>query len=117
VGTADQVLTSQATLAPTWQTLTTLYSEKATYGSLGSYVFAFYGGQGLTQNSSILGSDLEPAGVGHPNVMSSDDAQETLGLYITKGGAALSGTWRSMGRENYDSGVNNSRLTLFLRIA
>ena len=117
VGTADQVLTSQATLAPTWQTLTTLYADKATYNGVGSYVFAFYGGQGLAQNSSILGSELEPAGVGHPNLMSSDDSQETLGLYITKGGAALAGTWRSMGRENYDGGVTNSRITLFLRIA
>jgi hypothetical protein len=93
----------------------TAYASDVTFGVVGSYVFGYTASQGITNGSSIAGSSIEPAGIGHTNTITADDDYQTLGMYITKGGAALSGTWYAMGRQNYDSGVTDTRITLFFR--
>lgn len=87
------------------------------YGGIGTYVFGYMGNSGITDNTTYSGSSIEPAGVhGSSGGAISDDAQSP-GATITKGGSALSGTWRAMGRSNAESGTTRPRATLFLRIS
>lgn len=79
-----------------------------TYGAVGTYVVAYYDpGGGITENTTYAGSSLEPAGF-TVGVFSDDGSGSANG---TKGGAALSGTWRSMGRAN----AGTRQITLFVR--
>ena len=90
-----------------------------TYNGVGSYVFGSLGGNagylGFTHNASIAGADIEPGGVFYPGAITADDSIQTVGMGITKGGAVLSGTWRSMGRVNNTAASSYARLTLFVR--
>ena len=82
------------------------------YGAVGTYVFGYIGNTSIVQNSTYAGSVLFPAGVWNPNVSLADDAEAA---YLTRGATALSGTWRAMGRWNYASGSNRTRISLFVR--
>jgi hypothetical protein len=66
-----------------------------TYGAVGTYVFGYIGNTSIVQNSTYAGSVLFPAGVWSPSVCNADDVEAA---YLTRGGSALSGTWRAMGR-------------------
>jgi hypothetical protein len=85
------------------------------YGDIGTYVFGYYGGTGITENTTVAGSTIEPAGVYSTSTLTDDSGLVTA--FLSKGGSALSGTWRVMGRVNTTSGSTYARLTLFLRIA
>jgi len=83
------------------------------FGDVGSYAFCLGVILGFTENSTIAGSSLLPSGL-NSNAYTSDatDAAST-----TKGGSALSGTWRAMGRQYYGPTSNRGRQTLFVRIS
>jgi len=83
------------------------------YGAVGTYVFGYMRATGITDNSTYAGSSIEPAGIGSGAGALSDDGEEAT--YLSKGGSALSGTWRAMGRHNVTSGSTWNRATLFLR--
>jgi hypothetical protein len=84
-----------------------------TYGAVGTYVFGYIGGVGITESQTYSGSVIYPAGLFSIYLTSSDNSStgETA-----RGGTALSGTWRVMGRNNSDSAnASKSRITLFVR--
>jgi hypothetical protein len=71
---------------------------------------------GTTENTTVAGSALLPGGFGMNEISLSDDAQKSA--EVTKGGSALSGTWRAMGRANHNyvgTGSATGRWTLFVR--
>ncbi len=122
-GTANQVLAmNAAATAPEWKTSSGgspdygAGNAALSYGGIGTYVFGlFLAGSGIAAGATIAGSSLEPAGL-FSGSGSLDDDVSTAGD-ITKGGSALSGTWRAMGQSNSTGAGNNSYVTLFLRIS
>jgi hypothetical protein len=87
------------------------------YGGIGTYVFGYVSTTGITENTTIAGSNIEPAGVQESGVTGSVADDTLTGGSLVKGGSALSGTWRIMGRANAVSGSARVRVTLFLRIS
>jgi len=85
------------------------------YGGLGTYVFGAAYRTGVTDGSTVAGSSIEPAGHTDSNSSLADDG--SIFPSTTKGGSALSGTWRAMGRSNVGSSNTYGRYTLFLKIA
>lgn len=120
-GTAAQLLAMNgAATAPEWVTQSIDYgagNAALAYGAVGTYVLGFIENTGVTDGSTYAGSSIEPAGYGSTvGGAPSDDTENGSGTMIyTKGGSALSGTWRAMGRMNTHSGSNRNRITLFLR--
>jgi hypothetical protein len=118
-GTAGQVLRMNAgATAPEWGTLSVDYgagNAALAYGDIGTYVLGFRRGTGLVANATLAGSAIEPAGIDDGGVAIADDA--VVAGRMTKGGAALSGTWRIMGQSNNTSAATQNRITLFLRIS
>ena len=90
----------------------------STFGAVGTYVFGFMFADDLTQGNTYSGSNIKPAGFGYYSSSLSDDTYNTS-MGFNKGGSALSGTWRAMGRSNAYSGANNTyqRASLFVRIS
>ncbi|OBQ91418.1 hypothetical protein [Mesorhizobium sp. AA23] len=91
-----------------------------TYGAVGTYVFGYsLNGTGIVDGSTYAGSAIQPSGVSENS--STDATDDTVfgsgSMTGVKGGAALSGTWRAMGRVNNSAGSNRRRQTLFLRIS
>jgi hypothetical protein len=122
VGTSGHVLTSNGAGAlPTFQATAAIDygagNAALAYGGIGTYVMGYISNNGVTENTNYAGSSIEPAGVANGNSTTAiaDDAEGTP--FYTKGGSALSGTWRAMGRANNDSGSARDRVTLFLRIS
>lgn len=83
-----------------------IFDINTTYGGLGSYVFAWTSDNSVAQNSTASGSTLEPAGILPLSTQNPDDTNATAGT--AKGGAALSGTWRAMFRQDSSSASNGS---------
>lgn len=83
------------------------------YGAVGTYVWAYYTGGGLTEGSTYSGSSLNPAG-GHLGV-ASFPADNGGTAYWSRGADTLSGTWRAMSRDNLAGSY--ARFGLFLRIS
>lgn len=98
----------------TTQDIADLASVSTTYGAVGTYVFGYIANTGVTEGTTYAGSSIEPAGVVYGGTLSDDGTGNGL---LTKGGAALSGTWRAMGRVDGLSGTSYSRGTLFVRIS
>ena len=71
-----------------------------TYNAVGTYIFGYEDVGNSTEGSTIAGSSVQPMGlVGNGfGDMNNDDIQ--VGAQ-TKGGSAVSGTWRRMSRMNY----------------
>lgn len=88
-----------------------------TYGAVGTYVYAYRSsGRSIIENTTYAGSGLEPAAQAGGLSVISDDG--TTNPQLTKGGSALSGTWRAMGRGNASySGTSFYHTTLFVRIS
>jgi hypothetical protein len=109
--------------APSWKNIRTAYADSIDYGGVGTYVFGYYRGLGVTHNTGYAGSSIEPAGIWADTSGGTDDSQVGAGFAadvassvgFTKGAAALSGTWLSMGRVNNTTASTYSRLTLFVR--
>lgn len=85
------------------------------YGGVGTYVLGYIDNTGITDSTTYAGSIIEPAGIAGSSAFTVTDDGENTSNAITKGGSALSGTWRAMGRANNDSGSTRDRVTLFLR--
>lgn len=92
------------------------------YGAVGTYVWGFSarsssGSSAGAQGTTISGSHIQPAGF-YFSSSTSGNNDSVLGGTGTKGGTALSGTWRIMGREQVGSGSSDTYfMTLFLRIS
>ena len=119
-GTAAQVLTMNAgATAPEWQTVAAVDygagNAALAYGAIGTYVFGYRFSTAIADGSTYAGSSIEPAGINGSTTGIADD--NNIAADISKGGSALSGTWRAMGRESTASGVTTDRATLFLRIS
>ena len=117
-GTAGQVLRMNAgATAPEWGTLSVDYgagNAALAYGGIGTYVMGFTGSStAMTENNTIAGSSLEPAGFINIGATIADNANVNANL--TKGGSALSGTWRIMGHTVVAG--NTNQITLLLRIS
>jgi hypothetical protein len=87
-----------------------------TYGAVGTYVFGYRRNTGIVNGNTYSGSQIEPGGLMSLSGSTTDDDLWS-GSYFSKGGSSLSGTWRAMGRMNYDSGATQQRWTLFVRIS
>lgn len=113
-GTAGQVLTmNSGATAPEWKDAS---GSIPAYGAIGSYIMGSIRNTGVTDNSNYSGSSIQPSGfAGGSGSASADDTSRSSDM--VKGGTALSGTWRSMGRVNNSSGTNYDRSTLFMRIS
>lgn len=88
-----------------------------TYDDVGTYVWGLLFTASVANNSTYAGSSIKPAGIyaNYPSAsLPDDDIAVNEGL--TKGGSALSGTWRAMGRVVYN-GNTVARATLFVRIS
>ena len=121
-GTASQVLTMNAgATAPEWSDASIpdygTGNAALSYGGIGTYVMGYVGTTGITENTTIAGSSIEPAGVYGSATIADDGTIGGASGGLTKGGSAMSGTWRIMGRVNNTSGSIYTRVTLFLRIS
>ena len=84
------------------------------YGAVGTYALLYKTGGGITEGSTHAGSGLVPFGFMKPAV--TVDGLDPI--EITRGGTAVSGTWRAMGRANWNSGYTAYyRATLYVRIS
>lgn len=83
----------------------------AAYGSVGSLAYCMINGQ-ITEGTTYAGANLFPAGI-YGAAFPAADGGTATGL--TRGGTALAGTWRALGRSNIGGGQPGS--TLFLRIS
>ena len=86
-----------------------------TYDAVGTYVFGYRYGGGVGNGDTYAGSEIYPGGYGNTYSIDADGWQSPI--VNTRGGSALSGTWRAMGRHRYEVDVNRSRFTLFVRIS
>lgn len=112
-GTSGQVLKmNSGATAPEWTTVGELVASIA-FGAVGSQVLGYYEGDVLTEGQTIAGSNLQPASLLNTGASTSDDTFN--GASFTKGGSALSGTWRLMGRSGM-TGTPRMRIGLFVRI-
>jgi hypothetical protein len=112
----------------TWQTISAsapttaqvlAATAGASFGAVGTYAFLSLIGstsETVIDGNTYAGSSLEPAGILRTNsgnaggdVASSADA--------TRGGTAVSGTWRAMGRVGTPSRARDLKITLYLRIS
>lgn len=85
------------------------------YGAIGSYVIGFIRNTGIVENTTYAGSAIEPGGFQATATGGiSDDG--AAAVEYTKGGSALSGTWRAHSRAN-EGGDTRDRLGFFERIA
>lgn len=101
--------------ATTEATISAVAGASTTYGAVGTYVFGYISSSTATENSTYSGSSIEPGGIITLSSSLSDD-QVNASPYITKGGSALSGTWRAMGRSNAFTSTR-TRWTLFVRVS
>ena len=85
------------------------------YGEVGTYIFGFYVGQAISENTLVAGSSLQPASIYGGAAPSNDASSSTVSF--TKGGSALAGTWRSMGRNRAFSTAVVSRVMLWVRVS
>ncbi len=86
------------------------------YGAVGTYVWGYFSGTGITEGSTKAGSSITPAGDFYYLTSLAGDAGNASFLH-TQGGSALSGTWRAMGRTMNSSTSTFTRFTLFVRIS
>ena len=119
-GTSGQVLTSGGSgAAPSWADLSSAQVGSATaglsFGSVGSYAFAYLSGTGVTEGSTYAGSSLNPAGIHSGSTSATADGVVTGEM--TRGSATLSGTWRAMARSNAATASTRARAFLVLRIS
>ena len=89
----------------------------ASYGAVGSYVFAAYTGYAVYPGSIYPGSLLRPAGLSTGNVSDNDAADGTQSNLTVGASGTLSGSWKAMGADIWASTYKRDRATLFLRIA
>jgi len=88
-----------------------------TYDAVGTYAFLYSSSTGMANGSTYAGSSLYPAGLlTDANSLSADD-DISSGIAYTRGGVAVTGTWRAMGRSMKNSGTSKNRFTLFVRIS
>lgn len=85
------------------------------YGAVGTYVFGYIATTGFSEGDTVSGSSIFPAGLYNVNTVGADATPS--GITFHRGPNALSGTWRAMGRQMFNSGGTTSRVTLFLRIS
>ena len=105
----------------TWQTISTTPTTAqvlsatagASYGAVGTYVFAATAAPAVIEGGTRAGSSIFPAGYETGGSMIAVDSRSTTA--VTRGPTALSGTWRAMGRVN--TGVTGTQTTLWLRIS
>jgi hypothetical protein len=92
----------------------------AAYGAVGTHVYAYRYGTGITEGSVHAGSGLYPAGHEYIDSTTANGADDLLsGTALTRGATALAGSWRLMGRVRANNAASNnrSRYGLFLRIS
>jgi hypothetical protein len=90
--------------------------SSTTYGDVGTYIFGYIANNGITQGSTYSGSSINPCGEAVTTATPGTDSD--FGSNITVDAASSnSGTWRAMGRSNYNSGLTRGRATLFVRIS
>lgn len=87
--------------------------SSTTYGDVGTYLFGYEDLGNVTENTTIAGSSLFPGGLrGLSGDVPVDGGQSA---WVTRGGTALSGTWRRMFRAN--TGGNDFKAGLYVRIS
>ena len=83
------------------------------YGEVGTYLFGQEDSGNVTENTTIAGSNLYPAGIRSQSASIIVDG--TAQPFLTGGNTAVSGTWRRMFRGN--NGDSNVRAGLYVRIS
>lgn len=94
----------------------------ATYGAVGTYVYALYSiGTGtVAPGATAAGSNLVAAAFNYGRSGATNNEQGTTFSTGYTAGSALSGTWRCMGAATAGSGSNgnfSATITLWLRIS
>jgi hypothetical protein len=102
----DALVTTSAVLAAT---------AAASFGAVGTYAMVYVASTGFAEGATFAGSSLSPAGFYIDTSGISNDSYSSVDL--TRGGSALSGTWRMMGRSNKDSSNSRVRANIALRIS
>jgi len=88
--------------------------SSTTYGDVGTYLLGYEDVGAVTENTTIAGSSLFPGGIyGFGGEITADSGTGSTGH--TRGGTALSGTWRRMFRANI--GGNDWKMGLHVRIS
>ena len=89
-------------------------SSSTTYGDVGTYALLYKVSTGITEGSTHAGSGLFPFGFAASPIV----ADDLNAVELTRGGTVVSGTWRAMGRVNWNStSTNHYRATLYVRIS
>jgi hypothetical protein len=70
-----------------------------TYGAVGTYSMTYDDNNNFVEGSTIAGANIYPMGFISGSSMAGVDLASSV--YLTRGGTALSGTWRRMCRSNY----------------
>lgn len=84
-----------------------------TFGAVGTYAYLYTPlTTGIVEDSTLAGSNLYPSGTG--NTVGADGFDWA---YSSRGGTAVSGTWRAMGRWNYTASGSYGRSTVWVRIS
>ena len=93
--------------------------SSTTYGDVGTYVLGYRDSAAVSSNTTASGSTIYPAGWGYQFGPISVADGGVNGTYnrATRGGTALSGTWRVMGTSNNFPNDSLGRITLFVRIS
>jgi len=84
------------------------------YDAVGTYALLYKTAGGITEGSTHAGSGLVPFGFIDPPI----GVDDISSVQATRGGTAVSGTWRAMGRVNWASSyAGYYRATLYVRIS
>jgi len=85
-----------------------------TYNDVGTYALLYKQSDGVAEGSTHAGSGLFPFGFMQLPIT----ADDLSAVELTRGGTAVSGTWRAMGRANWFPSITNRyRATLYVRIS
>jgi hypothetical protein len=109
---AIAALTPEPAAPTTSEVLAALAS--AEFGAVGTYAFLYRAAGPVVEGETYAGSELFPAGLFKSATINADGLDS---IDATRGGTAVSGTWRAMGRVNPTGQTSRTRITLFLRIS
>ena len=109
-------ITISTTNSVTATSHTHAFTLPTTQGAIGTYCFLAISNTAVIEGNTYSGSSLFPAGLERDGTLT--DADSGVGIGLTRGPGAETGSWRAMGRNNRRPGdPSQGTGTLFLRIS
>lgn len=91
------------------------HAAALSFGAVGTFVFGVRSvAEGIIEGSIYAGSSIYPGGISSDGPPIGPDGQQGTGY--TRGASALAGSWRALGRVNFNPSGAYGRGTLFVRI-